>query len=82
MYRSNSITPFCPVIMLDKRITLYIHKCAGTIVCISFVKFITTPLSSFSIDTVYTIDSTCYKQLYQHNMHILCIYQTRTKVMQ
>ena len=82
MYKSNSITPFCVVIMLDKRITLYIHKCAGTIVCISFVKFITAPLSSSSNDTVYTIDSTCYKQLCQHNMHIMCIYQTRTKVMQ
>jgi len=69
----NEIYNFFPMNMLDKHITCINVLVQLFVSClVSCVYWITQHYASHS-DTVYTTDSTWYKQLHKHNMHIICI---------
>jgi hypothetical protein len=67
------------VLMMVQSSIFYMAGCSTTsfvplITAVSCVDHITRHYASRSY-TVYTIDSTRCKQLYQHNIYIMCIYQ-------
>ena len=72
--KSNSITIFFLMQMIDKRIVFIINVLVQLLVScfVSSINRITTQRYALHSDTIYTTDLTWYKQLYQHNMHIMC----------
>ena len=74
--KSNSITIFFLMQMIDKRIVCIINVLVQLLVSclVSSINRITTQRYALHSDKIYTTDLTWYKQLYQHNMHIMCIH--------
>ena len=72
--KSNSITIFFLMQMIDKRIVCIINVLVQLLVSclVSSINHITTQLYALHSHKIYTTDLTWYKQLYQHNMHIMC----------